>query len=170
MEQVTEGSGSSGGGGNGGGQSTEEAKRNYVTTRGVKSLANMRMGEILDSDDFSKITEKFDEDTYNKKLGKLRTDIGDQAVNSESAVLTIKKAQSTVRETSEFLAKLYNAPENKLWYREEPKEEIYTTLKPDYRKMLRDKYQGKMRELRSTDSKLKQETRKLSNVESQLST
>ena len=138
-------------------------------TRGAKSIVDMRMGEILESRDFEEITEKFDEATYNKKLGKLRTDVGDQAVNSESAVATIKKAQATVRETSEFLAKLYNAPDNKLWYKEDPKEGLYTTLKPDYRKMLRDKYQAKMRELRTVDSKLRQETRKLSNVESQLS-
>lgn len=149
---------------------TEEAKRNYVSVRGEKSIVDMRMGEILDSDDFEKITEKFDEATYNKKLGKLRTDIGDQAVNSESAVLTIKKSQSTVREASAFLAKLYNAPDENLWYKEDPKEQLYTTLKPDYRKMLRDKYQVKMKELRSVDSQLKSETRKLSNVESQLST
>lgn len=148
-----------------------------TATRGAKSIVNMRMGEIFDSEgmeeiseEFEKIKEKFDEATYNKKLGKLRTDIGDQAVNSESAVLTIKKAQSTVRETSEFLAKLYNAPDNKLWYMENPKEGLYTTLKPDYRKMLRDKYQAKMRELRTVDSQLRQITRKISNVESQLST
>lgn len=143
--------------------------RNYVATRGAKSIMDMRMGDILDSADFQEISEKFSEATYNKRLGKLRTDIGDQATNSDSAVATIRKAQATVRETSAFLAKLYNAPDNNLWYREDPKEELYTTLKPDYRKMLRNKYQAKMRELRSVDSQLKAETRKLSNVESQLS-
>ena len=79
---------------------------------------------------------------------------------------TIRKSQSTVRETSRFLAKLYNAPDENLWYREDPKEEIYTTLKPDYRKMLRNRYQEKMRELRSVDSQLKSHARKLTNVES----
>ena len=174
--QALSGGGDGGGGDAGGGATTEEAKRNFAS-RGAKSIENMRMGEIFDSEDmeeiseeFEKIKEKFDEATYNKKLGKLRTEVGDQAVNSESAVLTIKKAQSTVRETSEFLAKLYNAPDNNLWYREDPKEELYTTMKPDYRKMLRNKYQAKMRELRSVDSQLKSDTRKLSNVESQLST
>ena len=147
-----------------------EASHGVVATRGAKAIESMRMGEILDSEDFEEITQKFDEATYNKKLGKLRTDIGDQAVNSESAVLAIRKAQSTVNEIGDFLTRLYNAPDENMWYMEDPKDEIYTTLKPDYRKMLRDKYQGKMRELRSTDSKLKQETRKLSNVESQLST
>ena len=146
------------------------ADKQTIATRGAKSLVDMRMGEILDSDDFEEITERFDEATYNKRLGKLRTEVGDQAVNSESAVATIRKAQATVREASEFLAKLYNAPDNNLWYREDPKEQIYTTLKPDYRKMLRDKYQAKMRELRSVDSQMKSENRKLSNVDSQLST
>ena len=37
----------------------------------------MRMGDILDSKDFEEFTERFNEATYNKKLGKLRTDIGD---------------------------------------------------------------------------------------------
>lgn len=75
-----------------------------------------------------------------------------------------------VKEISVFLAKLYNAPDNNLWYREDPKDELYTTLKPDYRKMLRNKYQSKMGELRSIDSQMKSEKRKLSNVESQIST
>lgn len=138
-----------------------------MSKRGIET---MRMGDILDSKDFDDFTNRFAEATYNKKLGKLRTDIGDQAVNSESAVATIRKAQSTVKEISAFLAKLYNAPENNLWYREDPKDELYTTFKPDYRKMLRNKYQSKMRELRQVDSQLKSERRKLSNVESQIST
>lgn len=36
--------------------------------------------------------------------------------------------------------------------------------------MLRDRYQSKMRELRSIDSQMKSEKRKLSSVESQIST
>lgn len=130
----------------------------------------MRMGDILDSKDFDDFTNRFDEATYNKRLGKLRTDIGDQATNSESAVEIIRKSQSTVKEISAFLAKLYNAPDNNLWYREDPKEELYTTFKPDYRKTLRGKYQAKMADLRSVDAQIRQESRKLSNVESRLST
>lgn len=151
-------------------QSTSEGRTYGMSTRGTGSrpLTDMTMGEIMESEDFEEFTEKFNEATYNKKLGKLRTDIGDQAVNSESAVATIKKAQSTVRDISAFLAKLYNAPDNKLWYREDPKEELYTTLKPDYRKMLRDRHQSKMGELRQVDSQLKSQSRKLSLVESRL--
>ena len=60
-----------------------------------------------------------------------------------------------MKDISSFLARLYNAPDNNLWYREDPKDELYTTLKPDYRKMLRSKYQAKMGELRSIDSQMK---------------
>ena len=128
----------------------------------------MRFGEIVDSEDFNEFSEKFNEATYNKKLGKLRTDIGDETVNSDSVIATIRKTQATVRDLGGFLAKLYNAPEANLWYREDPQDELYTTLKPDYRKMLRNKYQAKMKELRSTDSKVRSERRKLSSVETQL--
>ena len=141
-------------------------KSRTLDYRNARPITDMTMGEIMESEDFDEFTEKFNEATYNKKLGKLRTDIGDQAVNSESAVATIKKAQSTVRDISAFLAKLYNAPDNKLWYMEDPKEELYTTLKPDYRKMLRNRYQSKMGELRQVDSQLKSQRRKLSLVES----
>ena len=156
-----------GGGEASGGTSSGVGRASGSATRSLmKSIETMRMGDILDSKELDDFANKFAEATYNKKLGKLRTDIGDQAVNSEGAVATIRKAQSTVKEISAFLAKLYNAPDNNLWYREDPKDELYTTMKPDYRKMLRDKYQSKMRELRSIDTKLKQEQRKLSSVES----
>ena len=75
-----------------GGTSNASDFAKSTATRGAKPLVDMRMGEILDSENFAEITEKFDEATYNKKLGKLRTDIGDQAVNSESAVATIRRA------------------------------------------------------------------------------
>ena len=155
------------GGGSEGGDvaSSSEGKSTSSATRGAKSIENMRMGDILDSKDFDYFANRFAEATYNKKLGKLRTDIGDQAVNSEGAVASIRKAQSTVKDISAFLSKLYNAPDNNLWYREDPMDELYTTLKPDYRKMLRSKYQSKMRELRAIDTQLKSEQRKLSNVE-----
>lgn len=157
------GGGGSGGEGGGGGQ-TQSGKRSIST----KSIPSMRFGEILDSEDFNEFSEKFNEATYNKKLGKLRTDVGDETVNSDSVIATIRKTQATVRDLGGFLAKLYNAPESNLWYREDPQDELYTTLKPDYRKMLRNKYQAKMKELRSTDSKVRSERRKLSSVETQL--
>lgn len=162
-DKIAQVGGGGGSGGESGGQ-TQGGKRSIAT----KSIASMRFGEILDSDDFNEFSEKFNEATYNKKLGKLRTDVGDETVNSDSVIATIRKTQATVRDLGGFLAKLYNAPESNLWYREDPQDELYTTLKPDYRKMLRNKYQAKMKELRSTDSKVRSERRKLSSVETQL--
>ena len=99
---------------------TGEAKR-ALSSRSMKSLASMRFGEILDSDnelseDINEFTEKFDEATYNKKLGKLRSDVGDETINSESVVSTIRKTQATIRDLGGFLAKLYNAKDSNLWY------------------------------------------------------
>ena len=37
----------------------------------------MRMGDIVDSSDFYEFVQKFDESTYNKRLGKLKTEIGE---------------------------------------------------------------------------------------------
>lgn len=59
--------------GSSGGASTSSGR----LARGTKSIETMRMGDILDSEDFEEFTERFNEATYNKKLGKLRTDIGD---------------------------------------------------------------------------------------------
>ena len=61
----------------GGAASSAKHHGQTPTKRGMKSLSDMRFGDILDSDDFNDFTEKFDEATYNKKLGKLRTDVGD---------------------------------------------------------------------------------------------
>lgn len=36
------------------------------------------------------VSDKFDESTYNKKLGKLRTQFGDYALNADSVVNTIR--------------------------------------------------------------------------------
>ena len=82
----------------------------------------MRFGEILDAEstteeeEVNEFTEKFDEATYNKKLGKLRSDVGDETINSESVVSTIRKTQATIRDLGGFLAKLYNAKDSNLWY------------------------------------------------------
>ena len=77
--------------------------------------------------------EKFDESTYNKRLERLKSSLGDQAMNADSVVLTIRKATRTVRDASDFLSRLYNAPATNLWYRPDESEEIYTTITPDYR-------------------------------------
>lgn len=57
---------------------------------------------------------------------------------------TIRKTHETIRESTKFLSRLYNAERNNLWYREFEKDEIYTTLKPDYRQTLKKKYRELM--------------------------
>ena len=99
------------------------------------------ISEIVDDDEKSK--EKFEESTYNKRLQTLKSQFGDMAVNSEGAVGTILSAQKTIRESTEFLSKLYNAPNNNLWFKPLEKEEYLTTLKPDYKQILRKRYQEK---------------------------
>ena len=84
-----------------------------------------------------KTMEKFDESTYNKRLGKLRSQFGDQTISSESAVLTVRKVQGVIRESVAFLKQLYNAPTTNLWYKGDQHDELYTTLEPDYRQKLR---------------------------------
>ena len=101
--------------------------------RGVDLMAKAfarAASELVENEDYA---EKFDESTYNKKLERLKSSLGDQAMNADSVVLTIRKATRTVREATEFLSKLYNAPATNLWYRPDEQEEIYTTITPDYR-------------------------------------
>lgn len=50
----------------------------------------------------------------------------------------------------------------------DPDDKLYTTLKPDYAKMLRDKYQKKMGELRKADDQLKSSERSLARVNGKL--
>lgn len=88
--------------------------------------------------------EKFDESTYNKQLGKLHASSGEKAINSDSVIETIRKTQAIIRESTKFLSRLYNAESNNLWYRPFEKEELYTTLKPDYRQILKKKYRELM--------------------------
>ena len=81
--------------------------------------------------------EKFNEATYNKKLQKLRTSLGDVPINADSAVLEIQNAQRTIRETTQFLSKLYNAENNNLWWKPFERENLYYTITPDSRLVLR---------------------------------
>lgn len=90
------------------------------------------------------LIEKFDESTYNKKLERLNAASGDKAINADSVTATIRKTQAIIRESTKFLSRLYNAESNNLWYRPFEKEELYTTLKPDYRQILKKKYRELM--------------------------
>ncbi len=55
------------------------------------------------------------------------------AHDADSVVMTVRRCQGVIRESKTFLGKLYDAKNNNMWYRPFAKEEIYTTLKPDYR-------------------------------------
>ena len=137
----------------------------------TKDIQFRTFGEILQSREGepSSITqEKFDEATYNKRLGRLRAQFGDQTINSDGVMQTIRKTQDAINESNAFLAKLYNAPESSLWYRPDQYEELYTTMQPDYRKQLRAQHQAKMREIRALDAKLESIQRKMEEVQSQL--
>ena len=118
--------------------------------------------ELVDS------IETFDESTYNKKLEKFKSSMGDQAINADSVVLTIRNTQRTIRETNEFLSKLYNANNNNLWYKTYPDEELYTTYKPDYRQQLKKKYGEKLSQIREVNKKIEEVQRTVDEVEQDL--
>lgn len=110
----------------------------------------------------------FNEDTYNKRLQKIRTQIGEQAVNADSVVLTIRKTQKVIRESNQFLSKLYNAPNNNLWYRPIETEELYTTIEPDYRQILRKKYGEYLAKIRDVEGEIKEERANMDSITSEL--
>lgn len=80
------------------------------------------------ADEGNEEAEKFEESTYNKRIGRLKSSLGDQAMDADSVVLAMRKAQRTVKDSSKFLSRLYNAPESSLWWRPSPSEEMYTTI------------------------------------------
>jgi hypothetical protein len=125
--------------------------------------------ELSPDDSDNKKKEKFDESTYNKKMEKIKAFVGDKSINADSVVLTVRKSQGVVRESNEFLSKLYNAENNNLWYKPYEKEEIYTTISPDYRQILRKKYGEKLKEIRQVDQKIQQQQRKANEVSTELS-
>ena len=146
-------------GGTGQQQTPHDAKRSVARSfaRAVQAVAE---------DD---TVETFNESTYNKKLEKLRSRFGDQAINSDSVVMTVKKTQGVIRQSNEFLSKLYNANKNNLWYKEDVTDEIYTTFEPDHRKMLRKKYQSNLATIRGLDSRIKEQRTKIGKINERLS-
>jgi len=99
--------------------------------------------------------ETFEEATYNKQIGKLKTNQGEQSTTSQGVVEIVKKSQATIGESQRFLDKMHNASDSALWYEPDPSEVLQTTFKPDYRSQLQRRYQSKMKELRLADSQLK---------------
>ena len=77
----------------------------------------------------------------------MKSSLGDVSSTSDSAVLTIRKANDIVLKSRKFLSKLYNAENNNLWYKPFEKEEYYTSLKPDYSQALRKQYGDKLNSL-----------------------
>ena len=79
-------------------------------------------------------------------------------MNADNVVQTIRKTHAVIRESNEFLQKLYNAEENALWYKPMGTEEIYTTIDPDYRRILKSKYKQKMAEIRQVQGEIDKES------------
>lgn len=96
----------------------------------------------------------FIESTYNKKLERLRAQFGDITLDSDSAVQVVKDSIRIIKDSSEFLTKLYGSDGGNLWYRDNPTDEYYTTLKPDETKWLRTQYYDGIRNLRKVQTKL----------------
>ena len=156
-------------------QEGEEASEEGPTSmakRFAKAVAELVDEEEEYDDNSKEVQETFEESTYNKRLAKIQSQFGDQAVNSESVIDTIRKSQRTIRESNQFLSKLYNAnaKEVGLWYKDDETEELYTTITPDYRKQLRKKYGKTLKQLKEVQSSIDQQTRKMRQVERELST
>ena len=150
----------------GGNQSTGSAPQtpNGGSTKNSRKMNGMAI-EFTEED----LVEKFDEATYNKQLQKLKSSLGDVSSTSDSAVLTIRKANDSVLKSKKFLSKLYNAENNNLWYKPFEKEEYYTSLKPDYSQALRKQYGDKLNSLTQIDSEIQEIQTYVSSASRQLS-
>lgn len=95
--------------------------------------------------------------------------MGDQTVNADSVISVIKNTQKEIRESDQFLGKLYDAKNNNLWYKPFEKEEYYTTVTPDYREQLRKQYKDEFKSLRSVDKKIEKTNNQLNSVKNELS-
>ena len=123
-------------------------------SREVAGILDAMQKEGENNDEDNPI-EKFNEATYNKRLEKIRTRFGDLGINTDSTIDTVKKAYGLILESNRFFNKLYNAKDNMMWYRPYEKEEIYTTMQPDFRQELRKRYGERISELRVLDDEIK---------------
>ena len=71
--------------------------------------------------------------------------------------------------SNKFLGRLYGAKDGKMWYSPDTDEEIYTTLKPDYRQLLRKKYGQGLKSIQKVDAQLLSAKMELSSIDSTLS-
>ena len=69
-----------------------------------------------------------------------------------------------IRESKDFLSRLYNAENNNLWYKPFEKDEYYTTLKPDYRQILKKRYQDRFKELQDTNREIESNNEELQKI------
>ena len=129
-----------------GGQNQSTGSAPQTPNGGSTKKSRKMNGRAIESTE-EDLVEKFDEATYNKQLQKLKSSLGDVSSTSDSAVLTIRKANDSVLKSRKFLSKLYNAENNNLWYKPFEKEEYYTSLKPDYSQALRKQYGDKLNSL-----------------------
>lgn len=141
------------------------SQQQQATTNGVTRGSQ---SEIVDSDELNRFIETFEESTYNKTIGKLNTNQGEQSTTSQGVVEIVKKSQATIGDSQRFLDKLYNSSDSALWYRPDPNEELQTTFKPDYRKQLQDRYKTKIQELRRVDAQLRQVQSDVREMDNQL--
>lgn len=137
------------------GLTTEQEKSRAVFGRAVDAILSIPY-------------EKFEEYTYNKRLGKLNSQHGDQTLTSESALIAVRKAQHSIDESNALLSKLYNAPAANLWYRPYSEEELYTSIKSDYRQTLKKQYQERFQSLRKVDAQMKEVEVKLNSIRDEL--
>ena len=114
--------------------------------------------------------ETFEESTYNKKLERIKSYLGDRAMNAESVIQTVRNANRVTRLADRFLGKLYNAESGNLWYRPFEQDEIYTTIDADYRQILRKQYGRSMAEIRSVDAEIKAVESEMRQISRELST
>ena len=85
-------------------------------------------------------------------------------MNADSVVETIRKSQGIVRESNQFLGKLYNAKDSNLWYRPLEDDELYVNFEPDYRQVLRKRYGEKIAQLRDVSEKASKQECKVKSI------
>ena len=151
-----------------GGQNKSTGSAPQTPNGGSTKKSRKMNGRAIESTE-EDLVEKFDEATYNKQLQKLKSSLGDVSSTSDSAVLTIRKANDSVLKSRKFLSKLYNAENNNLWYKPFEKEEYYTSLKPDYSQALRKQYGDKLNSLTQIDSEIQEIQTYVSSTSRQLS-
>lgn len=115
------------------------------------------------------LAESFEESTYNRRIDRLNSSMGDLSLTADSAVQTLRSAQRTIRQSRKFLDRLYGAKTARLWHSSiDPMDEWYTTLRPDDVQLLRKRYRDEFRSLRQTERKSRTVERQVRAIEERL--